>query len=82
MKRFFKSLGIATLLFGFVPLAASAQDGATQTQIERRDPDFCGAGGAGCDSAEVQQWKAVGTRACGPLLGRPQPICLCLRPAS
>lgn len=62
MKRFFKCLGTATLLFGFVPLAASAQDGATQTQIERRDPDFCGAGGAGCDPADVQQWKAVGNR--------------------
>ena len=62
MKRFFKCLGTATLLFGFVPLAASAQDGATQRQIERRDPDFCGAGGAGCDPADVQQWKAVGNR--------------------
>lgn len=39
-----------------------AQDGATQKQIEQRDPGFCGAGGAGCDPAEVQRWKAVGNR--------------------
>ncbi|OHV80289.1 hypothetical protein [Ensifer sp. LCM 4579] len=39
---------------------SAVQDGATQQQVEQRDPDFCGAGGAGCDPAEVQQWKAVG----------------------
>lgn len=39
-----------------------AEDGATQKQINQRDPDFCGAGGAGCDPAEVQRWKAVGNR--------------------
>ncbi|PDS48540.1 hypothetical protein CO662_29070 [Rhizobium anhuiense] len=41
---------------------AIAEDGATQKQIDQRDPDFCGAGGAGCDPAEVQRWKAVGNR--------------------
>ena len=40
----------------------TAQDGATQQQIDQRDPDFCGAGGAGCDPTEVQRWKAVGNR--------------------
>lgn len=39
-----------------------AEDGATQKQIDQRDPDFCGAGGAGCDPAEVQRWKAVGNQ--------------------
>ena len=41
---------------------AIAEDGATQKQIEQRDPDFCGAGGAGCDPAEVQRWKVAGNR--------------------
>jgi len=49
------------LLFGLAPIA-TAQDGATQKQIEQRDPDFCGAAGAGCDPAEVQRWKAVGNK--------------------
>ncbi|CDZ29956.1 hypothetical protein NOJ28_21585 [Neorhizobium galegae] len=62
MKRSTESLAAAALLFVVPPIAACAQDGATKTQIERRDPDFCGAGGAGCDPAEVQQWKAVGNR--------------------
>ncbi len=62
MKRFPRSLATAILLMTAGPLAAHAQDGATETQIEQRDPDFCGAGGAGCDPAEVQQWKAVGNR--------------------
>ena len=62
MKRSPESLAVAALLFVVAPIAARAQDGATQTQIERRDPDFCGAGGAGCDPAEVQRWKAIGNR--------------------
>lgn len=62
MKRFPRVLATAILLMAAGPLAAHAQDGATETQIEQRDPDFCGAGGAGCDPAEVQQWKAVGNR--------------------
>ncbi|WP_234819288.1 hypothetical protein [Sinorhizobium meliloti] len=41
---------------------SAVQDGATQQQVEERDPDFCGAGGAGCDPAEVQQWKAIGNK--------------------
>jgi len=49
------------LLSGFAQ-TATAQDGATQKQIEQRDPDFCGAGGAGCDPAEVQRWKTVGNK--------------------
>lgn len=49
------------LLLGVAQIAA-AQDGATPKQIEQRDPDFCGAGGAGCDPAEVQRWKAVGNK--------------------
>ncbi|MBB3659705.1 hypothetical protein FHX15_004973 [Rhizobium sp. BK650] len=49
------------LVSGSAPIA-TAQDGATQEQTEQRDPDFCGAGGAGCDPAEVQRWKAVGNK--------------------
>ncbi|WP_142627712.1 hypothetical protein [Rhizobium sp. P007] len=59
MKHFFESLGMTVLLFVFAPLAVGAQ---TKQQIEQRDPDFCGAGGAGCDPADVQQWKAIGNR--------------------
>ncbi|MEH0295464.1 hypothetical protein V6R98_25035 [Agrobacterium sp. CCNWLW71] len=62
MKSPFETSAIFAILLAVSTVAAGAQDGATQTQIERRDPDFCGAGGAGCDPAEVQQWKAVGNR--------------------
>lgn len=62
MKSPFGASAIFAILLGVSPVVASAQDGATQTQIEQRDPDFCGAGGAGCDPADVQQWKAVGNR--------------------
>lgn len=62
MTRFFRFLAVAASLMAATPLAADAQDGATDTQIEQRDPDFCGAGGAGCDPAKVQQWKAIGNR--------------------
>ena len=54
MKRAFESLTIIAILLAVSPVAAGAQDGATQTQIEQRDPDFCGAGGAGCDPADMQ----------------------------
>lgn len=62
MKRLSGFLAVAALLMATAPPAANAQDGATETQIEQRDPDFCGAGGAGCDPAVVQQWKAIGNR--------------------
>ncbi|NTA83882.1 hypothetical protein [Agrobacterium tumefaciens] len=62
MKSLFETSAIFAILLAVSPVTAGAQDGATQTQIERRDPDFCGAGGAGCDPAEVQQWKVVGNR--------------------
>lgn len=62
MRLLVKPLTFAVLVLVAVPFAARAQDGATQTQIEQRDPDYCGAGGAGCDPADVQQWKAVGNR--------------------
>ncbi|SCB47155.1 hypothetical protein [Rhizobium multihospitium] len=53
---------VALILLSGSASVAIAQDGATQNQIEQRDPGFCGAGGAGCDPAEVQRWKAVGNR--------------------
>lgn len=62
MKRFSRLFAVVALLLTVAPPATSAQDGATQKQIEQRDSDFCGAGGAGCDPADVQQWKAVGNR--------------------
>ncbi|TAZ45261.1 hypothetical protein ELH75_35980 [Rhizobium leguminosarum] len=61
MNRIVGSAAALILLFGLAPMAL-AQDGATQKQIDQRDPNFCGAGGAGCDPAEVQQWKAVGNK--------------------
>ncbi|MFA1674848.1 hypothetical protein ACDY97_19310 [Rhizobium mongolense] len=61
MNHIIRTAAAIMLLFGPAPIAL-AQDGATQKQIEQRDPDFCGAGGAGCDPAEVQQWKVVGNR--------------------
>ncbi|MBO9196046.1 hypothetical protein J5277_18250 [Rhizobium sp. 16-449-1b] len=62
MKGPFAASAAFAILLAVSPDVAGAQDGSTQTQIERRDPDFCGAGGAGCDPADVQQWKAVGNR--------------------
>ncbi|QPB24273.1 hypothetical protein [Rhizobium sp. 007] len=62
MYRFFGTVAMMSLLSVFSPLATDAQDGATQKQLEQRDPDFCGAGGAGCDPADVQRWKAVGNK--------------------
>ena len=66
MERNFRMGVSALLLLVCVPIGASAQgatnDGAAQKQIEQRDPAFCGAAGAGCDPAEVQQWKAIGNK--------------------
>ncbi|MBY5774842.1 hypothetical protein HFN63_32965 [Rhizobium leguminosarum] len=61
MNRIVGAAVALTLLSGSASIA-TAQDGATQKQIEQRDPGFCGAGGAGCDPAEVQRWKAVGNK--------------------
>ncbi|MBX5204022.1 hypothetical protein [Rhizobium sp. NZLR1] len=61
MKRVLETLAVAMAL-AFVPVAASAQNAGSHNQVEQRDPDHCGAGGAGCDPADVQQWKAVGNR--------------------
>ena len=47
MKSPFQTSAIILILLSVLPYAARAQDGATKAQIERRDPDFCGAGGAG-----------------------------------
>ncbi|CDZ64357.1 Hypothetical protein NGAL_HAMBI2605_29490 [Neorhizobium galegae bv. orientalis] len=62
MNRIFGSLGIAAILLVLTPIPSGAQDGAIPNPTEQRDPDFCGAGGAGCDPADVQQWKAIGNR--------------------
>ena len=61
MSRIVAAVVALILMTGSVSIA-TAQDGATQKQIDHRDPDFCGAGGAGCDPADVQRWKAVGNR--------------------
>lgn len=52
---------VLILLSGSASIAV-ADDGPTQQQMNQRDPDFCGAAGAGCDPAEVQRWKAIGNR--------------------
>lgn len=63
MLHFLKTpVRMAILLAMSISPLAMAQDGVTARQIEQRDPNVCGAGGAGCDPAEVQQWKAVGNR--------------------
>ena len=61
MSRIVAAVVALILMTGSVSIAI-AEDGATQKQIDQRDPDFCGAGGAGCDPADVQRWKAVGNR--------------------
>ncbi len=61
MSRIVAATVVLTLLSGSAS-SAVADDGPTQRQINQRDPDFCGAAGAGCDPAEVQRWKAVGNR--------------------
>lgn len=60
MSRIVGAAMALILLSGSASIAI-AEDGVTQKQIER-DPDFCGAGGAGCDPADVQRWKAVGNK--------------------
>ncbi|CDZ40274.1 Hypothetical protein NGAL_HAMBI1145_53130 [Neorhizobium galegae bv. officinalis] len=62
MNRIFGSLGVAAVLLVLAPIGSGAQDSATPNPTEQRDADFCGAGGAGCDPADVQQWKAIGNR--------------------
>lgn len=61
MSRIVGAVVALILMTGSASIAI-AEDGATQKQIDQRDPDFCGAGGAGCDPADVQRWKAVGNR--------------------
>ena len=61
MSRIVAAVVALILMTGSVSIATT-HDGATQKQIDQRDPDFCGAGGAGCDPADVQRWKAVGNR--------------------
>lgn len=39
-----------------------AQGAVTPSNAQELDPNACGAAGAGCDPAAVQQWKAVGNR--------------------
>ncbi|MBY5806397.1 hypothetical protein ELG97_36235 (plasmid) [Rhizobium leguminosarum] len=60
MNRIFCSLGVTAILLVLAPVASGAQDSATPDLTEQRDPAFCGAGGAGCDPTDVQQWKAIG----------------------
>jgi len=62
MKHVLEMLAVAIASLAFVPVIASAQNAGSPNQIEQRDPGHCGAGGAGCDPADVQQWKAVGNR--------------------
>ncbi len=62
MLRSQKILAITTVLGAIGPAGVQAQDALTPSQIERRDPNVCGAAGAGCDPADVQEWKAVGNR--------------------
>ncbi|MER9580901.1 hypothetical protein [Mesorhizobium sp. M0276] len=60
------ALGTGALLLAAAPIAAmsqsATQDGPTQKQVEERDPNYCGAGGAGCDPQDVQQWKMIGNK--------------------
>jgi hypothetical protein len=62
MKYVLETLAVAIASLAFVPVITSAQNAGSRNQIEQRDPDHCGAGGAGCDPADVQQWKGVGNR--------------------
>lgn len=62
MKRVIETLAVAMALLASVPVAASAQNAGSPNRIEPRDTDHCGVAGAGCDPADVQQWKAVGNR--------------------
>lgn len=62
MLRILKSLSITILLGLSNASAGLAQDATTHSRTQTLDPDVCGAAGAGCDPAAVQQWKAVGNR--------------------
>ncbi|WJH38555.1 hypothetical protein N7E02_03875 (plasmid) [Aliirhizobium terrae] len=62
MLRLCKPLPIALILVVSNAAAGLAQDAVTPSQIESRDPNACGAAGAGCDPAAVQEWKVVGNR--------------------
>lgn len=65
-RTFTYALAAGAMLIATAPISAMSQiptqDGATQKQVEERDPDFCGAGGAGCDPQAVQQWKETGNK--------------------
>lgn len=65
MNRLLTS-AMSALLLAAAPVAAmsqtATQDGATQEQVDERDPDYCGAAGAGCDPEDVQQWKVIGNK--------------------
>lgn len=60
------ALATSALLLAAAPIAAmsqsATQDGAAEKQVEERDPNYCGAGGAGCDPEDVQKWKAIGNK--------------------
>ena len=60
MKRFIKSLLVMASLITVLQLPVQAQDSGNHQQIEQRNPDTCGASGAGCDPADVQRWKNIG----------------------
>lgn len=62
MRRFLKLLSIAIFLGSSCGMVTQAQDAVTSSDVQMRDPNVCGAAGAGCDPAEVQHWKAVGNR--------------------
>lgn len=62
MLRLIKVLSITMFLAVTSEASVLAQSAATPSQIQERDPNVCGAAGAACDPAEVQQWKAVGNR--------------------
>lgn len=54
--------GVFGVAFLAVPMAALTQSATTQQQAGERNPDFCGAAGAGCDPEDVQKWKAIGNK--------------------
>lgn len=62
MLRILRLLSITILLGLSNAPSGLAQDAATHFQTQKLDPNVCGAAGAGCDPAVVQQWKAVGNR--------------------
>lgn len=62
MLRLVKILSITMFLATSSEASVLAQTAVTPSQPQERDPNVCGAAGAGCDPAIVQQWKAVGNR--------------------